>query len=261
MSDRLSGHSHADDGSAHMQALRVELFAALSRPDDHAAARERLVHLHVPMVEHCARRFRNRGEPLEDLHQVGLIGLLKAIDRFDPHRGVEFSTFAMPTILGESKRHFRDRGWAIRVPRRLQELKMQISAARGELTQQLGRSPTPSELSHALGCSVDEVIEALESGQAYATVPLDGGGTDGEPWAPAAAAQVEAGLERVDDRESIKPLLLQLNERDRQILLLRFFREMTQSQIAAEVGISQMHVSRLLARTLGQLRESLLTED
>lgn len=138
---------------------------------------------------------------------------------------------------------------------------MQISAARGELTQKLGRSPTPPELAHALGCSVDEVIEGLESGQAYATVPLDGGGTDGEPWTPASAAQVEAGLERVDVRESIKPLLLQLNERDRQILLLRFFREMTQSQIAAEVGISQMHVSRLLARTLGQLRESLLMED
>lgn len=261
MTGRVSGTADPDDGSAHLRMLRAELFAALSRPDDRATARESLVHLHVPMVEHCARRFSNRGEPLEDLHQVGLIGLLKAIDRFDPNRGVEFSTFAMPTILGEIKRHFRDRGWAIRVPRRLQELKMQISAARGELTQKLGRSPTPPELAHALGCSVDEVIEGLESGQAYATVPLDGGGTDGEPWTPASAAQVEAGLERVDVRESIKPLLLQLNERDRQILLLRFFREMTQSQIAAEVGISQMHVSRLLARTLGQLRESLLMED
>ena len=131
------------------------------------------MHLHLPLVEHCARRFRNRGEPFEDLVQVGTIGLLKSIDRFDSDRGVEFSTYATPTIIGEIKRYFRDKGWAIRVPRRLQELRMQIGSATAELTQSLGRSPTPRELAEAIGCSVEEIIEGLESSNAYSTLSLD----------------------------------------------------------------------------------------
>ena len=132
-----------------------------------------LVHLHLPLVEHCARRFRNRGEPFEDLVQVGTIGLIKSIDRFDTDRGVEFSTYATPTIIGEIKRYFRDKGWAIRVPRRLQELRMQIGAATAELTQSLGRSPTPRELAESIGCSVEEIIEGIESSNAYSTLSLD----------------------------------------------------------------------------------------
>ena len=136
-------------------------------------ARDSLVHLHLPLVEHCARRFRNRGEPFEDLVQVGTIGLIKSVDRFDPERGVEFSTYATPTIIGEIKRYFRDKGWAIRVPRRLQELRMQIGSATAELTQSLGRSPTASELAERVGCSVEEIIEGIESSNAYSTLSLD----------------------------------------------------------------------------------------
>ncbi len=136
-------------------------------------ARDDLVHLHLPLVEHCARRFRNRGEPHEDLVQVGTIGLIKAVDRFETDRGVEFSTYATPTIIGEIKRYFRDKGWAIRVPRRLQELRMQIGAATAELTQKLGRSPTPRELAEVIGCTVEEIIEGMESSNAYSTLSLD----------------------------------------------------------------------------------------
>jgi RNA polymerase sigma-B factor len=224
-----------------------------------AAARDALVHLHLPLVEHCARRFRNRGEPLEDLVQVGTIGLIKSVDRFDAERGVEFSTYATPTIIGEIKRYFRDKGWAIRVPRRLQELRMQIGSASAELTQSLGRSPTPRELADAIGCSVDEIVEGLESSNAYATLSLDAGeeSDDGLPSMLATLGSEDAALEHVEVRESLRPLLEGLGEREKRILLLRFFKNMTQSQIAAEIGVSQMHVSRLLARTLAHLREAL----
>jgi RNA polymerase sigma-B factor len=224
------------------------------------AARDALVHLHLPLVEHCARRFRNRGEPFEDLVQVGTIGLIKSIDRFESDRGVEFSTYATPTIIGEIKRYFRDKGWAIRVPRRLQELRMQIGAASAELTQSLGRSPTPRELAENLGCTVEEIVEGIESSNAYATLSLDASdnGEDGAAATMLDAIGVDdANLEHVEIRESLKPLLDQLEPREKKILLLRFFKNMTQSQIADEIGVSQMHVSRLLTRTLAQLRRSL----
>jgi RNA polymerase sigma-B factor len=239
------------------------LFVVFTDADSSAAskesARESLVHLHLPLVEHCARRFRNRGEPLEDLVQVGTIGLLKSIDRFDSERGVEFSTYATPTIIGEIKRYFRDKGWAIRVPRRLQELRMQIGTASAELTQSLGRSPTPRELAEAIGCTVEEIVEGIESSNAYSTLSLDASDNDED----GAATMLDAigvddeGLEHVEIRESIKPLLDRLAPREKKILLLRFFKNMTQSQIAEEIGVSQMHVSRLLNRTLEQLRTSL----
>ncbi|MFC5728241.1 MULTISPECIES: RNA polymerase sigma factor SigF [Nocardioides] len=223
-------------------------------------ARDALVHLHLPLVEHCARRFRNRGEPFEDLVQVGTIGLIKSVDRFDTERGVEFSTYATPTIIGEIKRYFRDKGWAIRVPRRLQELRMQISATTAELTQSLGRSPLPREIADAIGCSVEEIIEGLESSNAYATLSLDatddGSDTGGQSMLEAMGVDDDA-LEHVEIRESVKPLLENLPPREKKILLLRFFKNMTQSQIAEEIGVSQMHVSRLLSRTLDQLRQSL----
>lgn len=231
-------------------------------PDSPAAlqARDDLVRLHLPLVDHCARRFRNRGEPLDDLVQVGTIGLIKSVDRFDLERGVEFTTYATPTIIGEIKRHFRDKGWAIRVPRRLQEMRMQITATTAELSQRLGRSPTPRELAEAIGCSLDEVVEGMASANAYSTLSLDAGDDGNDDRAPSLVDSLgieDHNLEHVEIRESLKPLLDALDPRDKKILLLRFFKNMTQSQIAEEIGISQMHVSRLLTRTLAQLRESL----
>ncbi|WP_427890102.1 RNA polymerase sigma factor SigF [Kribbella sp. GL6] len=236
--------------------------AAGSQDPGYPAARDGLVALHMPLVEHLARRFRNRGEPYDDLVQVATIGLIKAIDRFDSDRGVEFSTYATPTILGEIKRYFRDKGWAIRVPRRLQELRLSLTAATAELTQELGRAPTVAELSDRLGLSPDLVIEGLESANAYNTLSLDApdqNETDATTVLDGLGGEDEA-LESVEYRESLKPLLAQLDTREKRILTLRFFRGMTQSQIAEEIGISQMHVSRLLARTLTELRTGLLKE-
>jgi RNA polymerase sigma-B factor len=253
-----------------LQAVRArsaELFAQLNADgcddDRRTQLRDELVHLHLPLVEHFARRFVNRGEPLDDLLQVGTIGLIKAIDRFDSDRGVEFSTYATPTILGEIKRHFRDRGWAIRVPRRLQELRISLSTATADLTQELGRSPTISEMALRVGVTDEEVIEGLESANAYSTLSLDApdSGEDSELTMIDAIGSDDEALEHVENRETIKPLLEALDPREKHILTLRFFRGMTQSQIAAEIGISQMHVSRLLARTLTKLRESLVEQE
>jgi RNA polymerase sigma-B factor len=241
------------------RALFMQLAAAHSTPIDRSRARGALVELHLPLVEHCARRFLNRGEPFEDLVQVGTIGLIKAVDRFDADRGVEFSTYATPTILGEIKRHFRDKGWAIRVPRRLQELRMSIASATGELSQRLGRSPTSREVAELLGVGIEDVLEGLESANAYATLSLDAG-EEGEAGLGSMLASLGAtddALDHVEIRESIRPLIERLPTRERQILLLRFFRQMTQAQIAEEMGISQMHVSRLLTRTLAQLRDAI----
>jgi RNA polymerase sigma-B factor len=243
--------------------LFVEMRDEVGSEAIRSMARDSLVHLHLPLVEHCARRFRNRGEPFEDLVQVGTIGLIKSIDRFDTERGVEFSTYATPTIIGEIKRYFRDKGWAIRVPRRLQELRMQIGAATAELTQSLGRSPTPRELAENIGCTVEEIVEGIESSNAYSTLSLDAtdDSDEGSSSMLDAIGVDDAGLEHVEIRESIKPLLEQLAPREKKILLLRFFKNMTQSQIAEEIGVSQMHVSRLLTRTLEQLRTSLEAPD
>ena len=227
-------------------------------------AREALVEAHLPLVEHLARRFRNRGEPYDDLVQVATIGLIKSVDRFDLDRGVEFSTYATPTIVGEIKRHFRDKGWAVRVPRRLQELRLSLASATSELSQRNGRSPTVAELASYLRISDEEVLEGLESANAYSTLSLDAGDSSSgeEPMPVSETLGVEdEGLEGVEYRESLKPMLEQLPPREKKILMLRFFRNMTQSEIAAQVGISQMHVSRLLARTLAQLREGLLVEE
>ncbi|QMU72602.1 RNA polymerase sigma factor SigF [Streptacidiphilus sp. P02-A3a] len=244
------------------RALFVQLAALPRESPERVELRNQLVRMHIPLVEHLARRFRNRGEPLDDLTQVATIGLIKSVDRFDVDRGVEFSTYATPTIVGEIKRHFRDKGWAVRVPRRLQELRLALTTATGELSQQHGRSPTVHELAERLGISEEEVLEGLESANAYSTLSLDVPDTDDE--SPAVADTLGAeddALEGVEYRESLKPLLAQLPQREQRILVLRFFRNMTQSQIAAEVGISQMHVSRLLARTLAQLRDRLLIEE
>jgi RNA polymerase sigma-B factor len=225
--------------------------------------RDQLVEMHLPLVEYLARRFRNRGEWLDDLIQVATIGLIKSIDRFDLERGVEFSTYATPTIVGEIKRHFRDKGWAVRVPRRLQELKLSLTKAISELAQRNGRAPTVGELATHLQMTEEEVLEGLESANAYSTVSLDAPDS-GDEDAPAVADSlgiIDDALEGVEYRESLKPLLEKLPPREKKILLLRFFGNMTQSQIAEEIGISQMHVSRLLARTLEQLRAQLLVDE
>lgn len=268
----MVGGAEAVDEDAPVELTKIEItrkrsaeFFVIFRDEEasdaaRTTAREDLVHLHLPLVEHCARRFRNRGEPHEDLVQVGTIGLIKAVDRFETDRGVEFSTYATPTIIGEIKRYFRDKGWAIRVPRRLQELRMQITAATAELTQKLGRSPTPRELGEVIGCTVEEIIEGMESSNAYSTLSLDASSDssdDGPPSLLDSLGVEDLGLEHVEIRESIKPLLEGLDPREKRILLLRFFKNMTQSQIAEEIGVSQMHVSRLLTKTLLQLRTSL----
>jgi RNA polymerase sigma-B factor len=248
---------------ARARALFVTMVSLPEGSPERQAIRDQLVETHLPLVEYLARRFRNRGELHDDLVQVATIGLIKSVDRFDLERGVEFSTYATPTIVGEIKRHFRDKGWAIRVPRRLQELKLSLAKATSELSQRNGRSPTVAELATFLGMSDEDVLEGLESANAYSTVSLDtpeSGDSDALAVADTLGV-VDESLEGVEYRESLKPLLDQLPPREKRILLLRFFSNMTQSQIAIELGISQMHVSRLLARTLAQLREGLLVEE
>jgi RNA polymerase sigma-B factor len=248
---------------AHARELFAELAASAETDPDRQRIRDELVEMHLPLVQYLARRFRNRGEPLDDLVQVATIGLIKSVDRFDLERGVEFSTYATPTVVGEIKRHFRDKGWAIRVPRRLQELKLALAKATSELSQRNGRAPTVAELAAHLEMSEDEILEGLESANAYSAVSLDAPdtGDDDSPAVSDSLGATDDALEGVEYRESLKPLLEQLPPREKKILLLRFFGNMTQSQIAAELGISQMHVSRLLARTLVQLRQGLLAED
>ncbi|WP_369135334.1 RNA polymerase sigma factor SigF [Modestobacter sp. I12A-02662] len=242
------------------------LFAELATLEKDDPRRERLreilVEEHLPLVRHFARRFSNRGEPFDDLLQVGTLGLIAAIDRFDPSRGVEFLSFAVPTITGEIKRHFRDQGWSVRVPRRLQELHLSLNAAVSELSQKNGHAPTPSELAEHLGIPRAEVLEGLAVANAYRSSSLDErlSGEEDSPTLAATLGEEDAALEGVEYRESLQPLLATIPARERRILILRFFGNMTQSQIAADIGISQMHVSRLLSQTLAKLREGLLKD-
>jgi RNA polymerase sigma-B factor len=261
--DQLEASERTSNDRAHARQLFVELSKCPEDDPTRTKMRDELVAMHMPLVEYLARRFRNRGEPLDDLVQVATIGLIKSIDRFDTERGVEFSTYATPTIVGEIKRHFRDKGWAIRVPRRLQELKLALTKTTGELSQQLGRSPTVAELAERLGMSEEEVLEGLESANAYAAVSLDAPESSDESGGAVSdtLGEYDEALDRVEYREALKPLLDELPVREKKILMLRFFGNMTQSQIATQLGISQMHVSRLLARTLAELREGLLHED
>lgn len=232
-------------------------YQAASTDVERLEIRERLVDQFIALVQFLARRFRNRGEPLEDLVQVGTIGLLKAIDRFDLDREVEFSTYATPTIVGELKRHFRDKGWAVRVPRRLQELHLELAKVVGYLGHDLGRSPTVAEIAAAANITEEEVLEGLEIAQAYnftsldAPIDTDDGGSTS--FADRLGEEDEH-LENLEYRASLAPEMAKLPDRDRTILYLRFFKGLTQSEIADRLGISQMHVSRLLNRTLTKLR-------
>jgi RNA polymerase sigma-B factor len=236
------------------KARTRRLLARYHRHGDQRA-REQAIQEQLPLVEFLARKFAGRGEPVEDLVQVASVGLIKAVDRFDVDRGVEFSSYAVPTIVGEIRRHFRDKAWAMHVPRRLKELSVRLSRVLDELTTELGRSPTVAELAEATGSDEEEVIDALDSAHAYSTrslsAPFEEGGDD---TLAEKLGSEDSGFEEIEDGSLIAAGLDALDERERRIVELRFFEEMTQSQIAAEVGISQMHVSRLLRRALTIMR-------
>lgn len=221
------------------------------------SARDRLVEQHLPLVRSLARRYAGRGEPLDDLVQVGSIGLIKAIDRFDVNRGVELTTYAIPTIVGELKRHFRDTGWAVHVPRRLKELSLRLNHAVEDLGTALGRSPTVAELAVAVEADEEEVIEALDASRAYTAMSLSAPADDEGGVNLDLVGEDEAGYETSEHRADLLPGFDRLDERERRILHLRFSDGMTQSQIAREVGISQMHVSRLIRRALETMRREL----
>jgi RNA polymerase sigma-B factor len=226
-------------------------------------AREKLIEQYMSLVRSLARRYSYRGEQLEDLVQIGAIGLIKAIDRFDVDRGVELTTYATPNIIGEIKRHFRDKGWAVRVPRGLQELNVQLSKLMEQLTTQLGRSPTIPELAKAAGVEEELVLEAIESGRAYTSLSLSVGSSgDDDDLDPLESLGTEEHQYEVsEDRAVLAPGFKALDPRERMILQLRFFDGLTQSQIAQQVGISQMHVSRLIRRSLEKIRETIAADE
>jgi RNA polymerase sigma-B factor len=253
--------SRPANNRAEASQLLREFHSLAADAPERSRLRDRLVELHMPLVEHLARRFSGRNEPLPDLVQVGAIGLLKSIDRFEPERGLEFSTYATPTILGEIKRHFRDVGWLLRVPRRAQELQTTIAAARSDLSQELHRAPTVRELAARIEVPEDDVIEALDVARGYAGLPLTAlSESGGDPADNPIVGIIDEGLEQVEQRAMLAPMLATLAERERQILLLRFVDGKTQTEIAALIGVSQMQVSRLVARSLAQLRSQLSDE-
>ncbi|MFF9687431.1 RNA polymerase sigma factor SigF [Streptomyces sp. NPDC014623] len=260
---------YAEIGALDARALSKTLFARLEALDEgtheHAYVRNTLVELNLALVKFAASRFRTRSEPMEDIVQVGTIGLIKAIDRFELSRGVEFPTFAMPTIIGEIKRFFRDTSWSVRVPRRLQELRLDLAKAGDELAQKLDRAPTVVELADRLGLTRDEVVEGMTASNAYTASSLDAKpedyGDDGEGALADRLGYEDHGIEGIEYIESLKPLIASLPLRDRTILSMRFVSNMTQSEIGEELGISQMHVSRLLSRTLVKLRKGLTVDE
>jgi RNA polymerase sigma-B factor len=234
--------------------------AALPADDPaRTSLRDALVERCLPLADHVARRFEGRGEALEDLVQVARLGLVKAVNRFDPTRGADFLSYAIPTIMGEVRRHFRDTGWAVHVPRRMQELHLALGKAADHLSHSLRRAPTVHELANELGTTPAEVTEAIAAGSSYQTLSMEAAtSSDGEGLPISETlGDVDEALDQVDDHEALRPLIAALPERERQILMLRFFGNMTQSEIGASLGISQMHVSRLLARTLAKLRQDL----
>ncbi len=230
-----------------------------ARNPDRAELRRQAIEDNVAFAQRLARRFRDRGEPVDDLIQVAMVGLVNAVDGYDPDRGCEFVGYATPTIVGEIRRYFRDKGWRIKVPRRLQELRLQVNRARVELSQTLAGSPSVTDLARHLGVTEEDVVEAIEVARVYNPVSLSApAGPDTDSGIADPLGDLDPGMEAVDNRESVKPLLNALPERERRILTMRFFGDMTQSQIATQLGISQMHVSRLLSQTLQKLRTELV---
>ncbi|MCV7250180.1 SigB/SigF/SigG family RNA polymerase sigma factor [Mycobacterium koreense] len=238
-----------------------QLVALPAESSEFSAQRDKIVERCLPLADHIARRFDGRGETREDLVQVARVGLVNAVLRFDVDAGSDFVSFAVPTIMGEVRRHFRDNSWSVKVPRRLKEMHLRLGATTAELSQRLGRAPTPSELAAEMEVSRSEVVEGLVAGSSYNTLSIDSGsGSGGDDDVRAIAdtlGSVDAGMERIDNRETLRPLLAALPERERAVLILRFFESMTQTQIAERVGVSQMHVSRLLAKSLARLRDQM----
>ena len=238
------------------------MFRELAKYDvdspDFRERRDRIVQRCLPLADHIARRFDGRGEARDDLVQVARLGLVNAVIRYDVDTGSDFVSFAVPTIMGEVRRHFRDNSWSVKVPRRLKELHLRLGAATSELSQRLGRAPTASELAAELDMNRDEVVEGLVAGSSYNTLSIDsGGGGEDAPAIADTLGGVDVSLDQIDNREALRPLLAALPERDRTVLMLRFFEGLTQTQIAERVGVSQMHVSRLLAKSLARLRDQL----
>ena len=231
-----------------------ELRPLFRRAGEDPKAREQLVTRYRPLAEYLAMRFRGRGEPVEDLVQVASVGLLNAIDRFDPDREVRFTTYAAATIVGELKRHFRDKGWAVRVPRRLQELSLEMNRVMPQMAQTLGRMPTIPELATRLDIGADEIVEAMDAAQAYTTSSLDAPVGDGGLAPVEVLGAEDPSFSVLDEWAEIRPALATLPERDRRVLYLRFYEGLTQSEIGADIGVSQMHVSRILTRSIEALR-------
>jgi RNA polymerase sigma-B factor len=251
-----SAYPSSEDRTTRAQEDR-RLLVRYHREGD-PAAREQLVNRFLPLARQLARRYQRGGEQLDDLVQVASLGLLKAIDRFDPARETAFSSFAVPTILGELKRHFRDKGWAVRVPRDLQELAVKVDRVADEMSRELGRAPTPAEIAERTGTSLEQVLEAREASAAYRAVSLDRPRTDeeddGESYADAVGAE-DPGYRLAEDAATVQRLMRALSDREREVLRLRFEEDLTQSEIGQRVGVSQMHVSRLIRQSVARLRE------
>jgi len=257
-STRTSRSSKEADTAA--RALLILLHDLPVDGPDRERVRERVIEMHLPLAEYLARRFRNRGEPFDDLVQVANLGLIKSVDGYDADRGAAFTSYAIPMIVGELKRHFRDKGWDVRVPRRLQELRLEIGKVTGDLAQELGRSPTVADIAERLAVTEEDVIAGLDSGHAYRALSLQAPVQGEEPVTELGdlLGDLDPDMEHVEDREALRPLIAKLPPREQKIIALRFFGNLTQSQIAAQLGISQMHVSRLLSHSLVQLRQGLL---
>lgn len=252
----MTKESEASD-KADRRDIEDALFARLADPrtatDQRARTRDELVEMHLPLVRHIARRYADRGEPLDDVVQAGTVGLINAVDRFEPDRGVAFSTYAVPTIVGAIRRHFRDATWSVKVPRRLQELRGRIDSAHDQLAQELMRSPTIGEIAERAELDPQDVLDALELGHVRELAPIESPTSDGTSIADT-FGDFDASLADVEDQATVERLLNVLPERERAIVAMRFFDGLSQSQIAERVGISQMHVSRLLAQSLNRLR-------
>jgi RNA polymerase sigma-B factor len=225
--------------------------------DGDLGAREELVHRFLPLAERLARRYKRRGDGVEDLVQVASVGLVKAVDRFEPERGTAFSSYAVPTIVGEIKRHFRDQGWSVRLPRAMQERVLKVESAMAELAVNLGRSPTPAEVANVLELSTEEVLEAQDAATAYDAVSLDAQRPGDDEEGPAlqhAVGEEDERFELIELGSAIAPTVRAMSDREREILRLRFVEDLTQSEIGERLGISQMHVSRLIRRSLNRLQ-------
>jgi RNA polymerase sigma-B factor len=256
-STAASAESPADSAAELLNAMAAMPAGHPSR----AALRDRAIEAWLPLARHLANRYAGRGEPTDDLIQTATVGLIKAVDKFDPERGVDFAGYAIPTIIGEIKRHFRDRTWSVRVPRRLQELRLAITEANSTLTHSLGRSPTVPDIAVHLGVSEEEVLEGLEGARAYNATSLSTPiSADGTTELGDTLGGEDYEFELAETRVALGPALAMLDEREQRILTLRFYGNLTQSQIADQIGISQMHVSRLLTKALTKLRNQLANE-